>query len=184
MTMAWISRNVIYGNGQTIERCFAGGSCDPDIRKGGIVFGLPSGEHERYVGKRGIGVAPAPAKSRPRFARMARPTAKRRRMAVSLPPRSSARARARTGSLYKAPYGAKPLSRFTVEVFGNRASGSSEGEIFLGDVVTTSDAEGNGKFSLTVDASKLAALPVSFTATLTSSDGATSEFSKPITLSE
>jgi hypothetical protein len=61
MTMAWISRNAIYGNnGQKIERCFAGGSCDPDIRKGGIVFGLPSGEHERYVGKRGIGVAPAP----------------------------------------------------------------------------------------------------------------------------
>ena len=60
MTMAWISHNAIYGNGQKIERCFAGGSCDPDIRKGGIVFGLPSGEHERYVGKRGTGVAPAP----------------------------------------------------------------------------------------------------------------------------
>jgi hypothetical protein len=59
MTMAWISRNAIYSNGQKIERCFAGGSCDPDIRKGGIVFGLPSGEHERF-GKRGIGVAPAP----------------------------------------------------------------------------------------------------------------------------
>jgi hypothetical protein len=50
--------------------------------------------------------------------------------------------------------------------------------------VATSDAEGNGKFSLAVDASKLAALPVSFTATLTSADGATSEFSQPITLSE
>src|SRR5262249_58341938 len=59
-TMAWISHSAIYGNGQKIERCFAGGSCDPDIRKGGIVFGLPSGEHERYVGKRGVGVAPAP----------------------------------------------------------------------------------------------------------------------------
>jgi 3-dehydroshikimate dehydratase len=70
-------------------------------------------------------------------------------------------------------------------VFGNRASGSGEGEIFLGDVVTTSDAEGNGKFSLTVDASsKLAAMPASFTATLTSAEGATSEFSQPITLSE
>jgi hypothetical protein len=40
------------------------------------------------------------------------------------------------------------------------------------------------KFSLAVDASKLAAMPVSFTATLTSADGATSEFSQPITLSE
>ena len=53
----------------------------------------------------------------------------------------------------------KPLSRFTVEIFGNRAAGSGEGEIFLGEVATTSDAEGLGRFSLTVDASKLAAMP-------------------------
>src|SRR5262249_34703383 len=78
----------------------------------------------------------------------------------------------------------KPLSRFTVEVFGNRTAGSGEGEIFLGEVVTTSDAEGLGKFSLTVDASKLAAMPAWFTATLTSADGATSEFSQPVALSE
>ena len=32
MTMASISHNAIYGNGQKIERCFAGGSCDPAIR--------------------------------------------------------------------------------------------------------------------------------------------------------
>jgi 3-dehydroshikimate dehydratase len=69
-------------------------------------------------------------------------------------------------------------------VFGNKSSGSGEGEVFLGDVVTTSDTEGNGKFSLTVDTSKLAATPASFTATLTSADGATSEFSQPIMLSE
>ena len=103
MTMAWISRNAIYGNGQKIERCFAGGSCDPDLRKGGIVFGLPSGEHERYVGKRGIGVAPAPG-SLAKICPDGAPTSKRRRMAVSPPPRSSARARAQTGSPCKAPY--------------------------------------------------------------------------------
>src|SRR5215471_10738430 len=78
----------------------------------------------------------------------------------------------------------KPRSRFTVEVFGNRAAGSGEGEIFLGEVVTTSDAEGLGKFSLTIDAAKLATMPASFTATLTSADGATSEFSQPVALSE
>ena len=44
-----------------IERCFAGGSCDPNLRKGAIVFGLPGLEHERYIGKRGIGVNPPPA---------------------------------------------------------------------------------------------------------------------------
>src|SRR5262249_59727623 len=80
--------------------------------------------------------------------------------------------------------GGKPLSRFTVEVFGNRAAGSGEGEMFLGDVAATSDAEGRGKFSLTIDAAKLAAMPASFTATLTSADGATSEFSQPVALSE
>ena len=78
----------------------------------------------------------------------------------------------------------KPLSRFTVEIFGNRAAGSGEGEMFLGEVAATSDAEGRGRFSLTVDAAKLAAMPASFTATLTSADGATSEFSRPVTLSE
>ena len=56
--------------------------------------------------------------------------------------------------------------------------------MFLGEVATTSDAEGRGRFSLTVDASKLAAMPASFTTTLTSADGATSEFSQPVALSE
>jgi 3-dehydroshikimate dehydratase len=183
MTMAWISRNAIYGNGQKIERCFAGGSCDPGIRKGGIVFGLPSGEHERYVGKRGIGVTPAPGSlakicpddapncQAPPNGGLAAPTLERARKSAN-------------GLTVQGALRGKPLSRFTVEVFGNRASDSSEGEIFLGDVVTTSDTKGNGKFSLTVDPSKLAALPLSFTATLTSADGATSEFSRPITLSE
>ncbi len=54
----------------------------------------------------------------------------------------------------------------------------------LGEVVATSDAEGRGRFSLTLDAAKLAARPASFTATLTSADGATSEFSQPVALSE
>ena len=71
-----------------------------------------------------------------------------------------------------------------MEVFGNRAAGSGEGEMFLGDVAATSDAEGRGRFSLTINAGKLAAMPASFTATLTSADGATSEFSQPVALSE
>jgi 3-dehydroshikimate dehydratase len=183
VTRARISHNAIYGNGQKIERCFAGGSCDPDIRKGGIVFGLPSGEHERFVGKRGIGVAPAPgslAKICPDSAPncQAPPNG-----GLAAPTLESARKSA-NGLTVQGALRGKPLSRFTVEVFGNRSSGSGEGEVFLGDVVTTSDTEGNGKFSLTVDTSKLAATPASFTATLTSADGATSEFSQPIMLSE
>jgi len=183
MTMARISRNVIYGNGQTIERCFAGGSCDPNIRKGGIVFGLPSGEHERYVGKRGIGVNPAPA-SLAKICPDGAPNCQGvPNGGLAAPTLESARKSAKEVTVQGRLRG-KPLSRFTVEVFGNRAPGSGEGELFLGDVVTTSDADGKGKFSLTVDAAKLGAMPASFTATLTSSDGATSEFSKPVVLSE
>jgi 3-dehydroshikimate dehydratase len=183
MTMAWISRNAIYGNSQKTERCFAGGSCDPDIRKGGIVFGLPSGEHERYVGKRGTGVAPAAgslAKICPDDAPNchAPPNG-----GLAAPTLESVRKRA-GGLIVQGELRGKPLSRFTVEVFGNRAAGSGEGEMFLGEVKTTSDAEGRGRFSLTVDAAKLATMPASFTATLTSADGATSEFSQPVALSE
>src|SRR5262249_60400155 len=77
----------------------------------------------------------------------------------------------------------KPRSRFTVEVFGNRAAGSGEGEMFLGEVAATSDAEGRGKFSLTINAGKLAAMPASFTAPLTSAGGPPPEFSEPVALS-
>ena len=75
-----------------------------------------------------------------------------------------------------------PRSRFTVEVFGNRDKGGAEGEIFLGEAMATTDADGGGIFALTVDAP--AALPASFTATVTSSEGATSELSAPVALSE
>jgi len=151
MTMASISHNAIYGNGQKIERCFAGGSCDPDIRRGGT-DGAPNCQAPPNGG-------------------LAAPTLER--------------VRKRAGELIvQGELRGKPLSRFTVEVFGNRAAGSGEGEIFLGDVAATSDAEGRGKFSLAIDAAKLAAMPASFTATLTSADGATSEFSQPVALSE
>src|SRR5712691_8321391 len=139
------SGNSIDGNIQKIERCFAGGSCDPDIRKGGIVFGLPSGEHERYVGKRGTGVVPPPGNlakicpdgapncQAPPNGGLAAPTLERvRKHAGELTVQGQLRG--------------KPRSRFTVEVFGNRAAGSGEGEIFLGEVAATSDAEGLGKF--------------------------------------
>lgn len=78
-----------------------------------------------------------------------------------------------------------PSARYTVEIFANRVPGSGEGELYLGDVVTMSDAAGNGIFSFIVDAAQVGAMPATFTATLTSSrDGATSEFSKPVGVSE
>src|SRR6516165_6755240 len=183
MTKASISHNAIYDNGQKIERCFAGGSCDPNIRKGGIVFGLPSGEHERYVGKRGTGVAPAPGS----LAKICPDGAPKCQAPPNggLAPPTLERVRKHAGELIvQGELRGKPRARFTVEVFGNRVAGSGEGEMFLGDVAATSDAEGRGRFSLTVDAAKLATLPASFTATLTSADGATSEFSQPVALAE
>jgi len=147
------------------------------------VFGLPSGEHERYAGKRGTGVVPPPGS----LAKMCPDGAPNCQASpnggLAAPTLGSVRKRA--GELIvQGELRGKPLSRFTVEIFGNRAAGSGEGEMFLGEVAATSDAEGRGRFSLTVDAAKLAAIPASFTATLTSADGATSEFSQPVALSE
>jgi hypothetical protein len=79
---------------------------------------------------------------------------------------------------------ATPLSRFSVEVFANhRQAGGAEGEIFVGEVVTTSDANGTAKFSLILD-SVPGGMPTTFTATATSSEGATSELSQPVEASK
>jgi 3-dehydroshikimate dehydratase len=181
MTVARLSRNLIYGNGRAIERCFAGGSCDPNLRKGAIVFGLPGLEHERYIGKRGIGVNPPPAsltKICPDGAPGCQAAPNR---AMAAPTLESVR---RSGAqlAVQGRLRGTPRARLTVELFGNRDKGSAEGEIFLGETVTTTDADGAGVFALTVDAP--GAVPASLTATVTSSEGATSEFSAPIALSE
>ena len=55
---------------------------------------------------------------------------------------------------------------------------------FNNTIVTLTDTDGNGTFVLTADGAIIGAVPASFTATLTSSDGATSEFSAPVALSE
>ncbi len=182
MTVARLSRNLIFDNGRAIERCFAGGSCDPNLRKGAIVFGLPGLEHERYVGKRGIGVNPPPASLTricPDSAPNCQAAPNRGLVAPTIDSvRKSAAQLAVQGRLR-----ATPRSRFTVEVFGNRDKrSSSEGETFLGEAAVMTDADGVGTFALTVDAP--GAMPASFTATVTSSEGATSEFSAPVALSE
>ena len=45
-----------------VLRCWSGGSCDPKLRRGGIMFGIPAQEHAAYVGERGGGVPVDPAK--------------------------------------------------------------------------------------------------------------------------
>jgi 3-dehydroshikimate dehydratase len=77
-----------------------------------------------------------------------------------------------------------PSSRFTIEVFANRQAGSAEGEIFLADASVASDTAGRAAFSLIIPLTRGDAALLSFTATATSSEGGTSEFSKPVRLAE
>ena len=65
----------------------------------------------------------------------------------------------------------------TIELFGNRNTGDTEGEIFLGE--TRIAARGQSAFSITVEA-PTGSVPTGFTATVTTTDGATSEFSRPV----
>jgi 3-dehydroshikimate dehydratase len=183
MTAARITRNSIYGNGQVIERCWAGGSCDPQLRKGGIVFGVPAAEHERYVGKRGGGVIIDPA----RLAKICpdgAPDCQGPPNGGIAAPVLDSVSKSGADLIVRGRMQAAASSRFTIEIFGNRQAGGTEGEMYLGDGVATSDASGQASFSLTMDGSRLAAIPASFTATITSSDGATSEFSQPVALSQ
>ena len=57
-----ITRNLIHHNGKDVLRCWSGGSCDPKLLRGGIVFGVPAQEHAAYVGERGGGVPVDPAR--------------------------------------------------------------------------------------------------------------------------
>ena len=138
MTVTRISRNLIDGNGQAIERCFAGGSCDPNLRKGGIVFGLPSGEHASYVGKRGIGVNPDPAS----LAKICPDGAPGCQGApnggLAAPVIDSARQERDAVHRAGPPPRASRCALFTVEIFANHGQpNAAEGEIFVGDIVAS-----------------------------------------------
>jgi 3-dehydroshikimate dehydratase len=184
-TVVRISRNSIFDNGRKIERCASGGSCDPELRRGGIVLGTPGPEHARYVGLRGVGVAaPAkPAEICPDGAPSGAPAPDCQaapNKGLKAPSLDAAR-QTGAGLNVQGHFDATPLSRFVVEVFANRQPGGTEGEFYLGDAVAATDANGHAVFSLTVGAPAAAQ---SVTATLTSRDGATSEFSEPAGLSK
>jgi 3-dehydroshikimate dehydratase len=182
-TVMRLSRNSVYDNGRNIQRCFAGGSCDPNLRRGGIVLGTPGPEHARYVGPRGIGVVVAPenlAKICPDGAPACQAAPN---FGIAPPTLDSVRRRG-TDVVVLGHFEAKPDARFTVEVFANRQAGGTEGEIFMGDASAASDPKGRATFALTIPVTLHAAIPPSFTATVTSSEGATSEFSEPVALAE
>ena len=75
MGITRVTRNMIHHNGQDVLRCWSGGSCDPKLRRGGIVFAIPAQEHAAYVGERGGGVAVDRRNSR-KSVRKARPPAR------------------------------------------------------------------------------------------------------------
>jgi 3-dehydroshikimate dehydratase len=182
-TMVRLSKNAIYDNGQDIARCFTGGSCDPDLRRGGIVLGTPGPEHARYVGPRGIGVVVKP-ESLARICPDGAPDCQPAPNGGIAPPIIE-RVQRRGGTvLVEGHVEGAPNTRYSVEVFANRQAGGSEGEIFLADTSLGSDVTGRAAFSLTIPVTLHSALPHSFTATVTSSEGGTSEFSKPVGLAE
>jgi 3-dehydroshikimate dehydratase len=178
-TMARLSRNQISDNGKNILRCNAGGSCDPKIRKGGIVLGLPGLEHDTFVGSRGGGVKPDPSTLLhicPHDAPNCEPAPNGGIMSPML-----ASAKREGGKfLVTGDFTGAPQSRYLVELFGNREKGSAEGEVWLADEPVVTDGKGRAHFSLTVNSGQMGAPISTFTATATSAEGGTSELSRPV----
>ena len=89
------------------------------------------------------------------------------------------------GFLVKGTLSSRPNAKFSIEVFASRSEGIGglgEGEVFLGKVDVTTDATGLGTFSLRTSADPLkdGNRDVYFTATATrASNGQTSELSRP-----
>ena len=174
MGITRITRNIIHRNGQDVLRCWSGGSCDPKLRRGGIVFGIPAQEHAAYVGERGGGVPVDPAKFTQICPEGAPACQGEPNNGIAPPVLEKI---TRSGTTLTA--NGRALAGGTVELFGNRNAGDTEGEIYLGEARVGD----NGQFSMTVDAPSVS-VPTGFTATVTSNDGATSEFSRPIGMSD
>ncbi len=180
-TTARLSRNAIHDNGGKVQRCFSGGSCDADLRRGGIVSGTPGPEHAAYVGARGIGVVASP-ESLARICPDGAPACHAAPNAgIAAPVLESAR---RSGAevLARGRFDGAPGARLTLELFGNRRAGGAEGELFLADAEIVTDANGRALFAVSFPAAAFA--PAALTATATSSEGATSEFSKPVAVAQ
>jgi 3-dehydroshikimate dehydratase len=174
MGVTRVTRNIIHHNGQDVLRCWSGGSCDTKLRRGGIIFGIPAQEHAAYVGERGGGVPVDPAKFTQICPEGAPTCQGQPNGGIAAPALEKV---TRNGTTLAAS--GRAQAGGTVELFGNRNAGDAEGEIYLGE--TRADA--SGRFSMTVDA-PTGSVPTGFTATATSSDGATSEFSRPVGLSD
>ena len=180
-TNSRISRNRMSGNGVKIERCRAGGSCDPNLQRGAIVFGLPGLEHVAYVGRRGIGLSPNPAtlfRICPDGAPNCQPPPN---SGLAAPVLELVSSQSKKGLLVQGRVDSAPYMLHTIEIFGNSSATSSEAEFYLGETTVVTDGDGKAGFSLVIDAgSRRGNSPRSFTATATSGGGATSPLSSPV----
>lgn len=174
VTATRLSANRIWGNSQDIRRCEAGGSCVPDQRTGAIIFGVPAQAHALYVGSRGVGAdlpkkdqaiicdakgEPAPCQPLPNHNQQ--------------PPTLTAL----DGNVLRGEVQGPASSLLRVEVFGNAAANATEAEQYLGEVLVNSDAQGQARFSQVLGQAEGLH---SFTATVTTADGATSQLSQPL----
>jgi 3-dehydroshikimate dehydratase len=165
-----ITRNSIVGNGTSIRRCSAGGSCDPKLAVGGIVAGLPGLEHASYIGKRGGGIGSDTSKMA-RICPDAAPCQGAPNGGQAAPVLTGAKGGVIAGSVQTLP-GAS----IVVELFANRTAAPSQGETFVAAVTVAADAKGLARFTFASGGVKAGG----YTATATTPAGATSIFSAPL----
>lgn len=177
-----ISANVMIDNGKDIRRCFAGGSCLPDL-KGAIVFDVPGLEHARFVGNRGGGVESDPSKLETICALDGKvegcePSPNHGQAA----PHLLSTLAADHGSVgVRGEFKGIPDSLYRVELFANSKPGMTEAERYLGFIQVPVDSKGHASFvfpMVSADVSNAA----NVTATVTTADGATSPLSAPLAL--
>ncbi|HDS1736191.1 NosD domain-containing protein [Pseudomonas sp. BP8] len=174
ITRTRLTANRIWANSQDIRRCEAGGSCVPEQRTGAIIFGVPAQAHALYVGSRGVGAElakkdqavicdaqgePKPCQPLPNHNQQ--------------PPRLLALDK----DVLRGEVQGPASSLLRIELFGNASAQASEAEQYLGEVLVNSDEQGRARFAQVLEnAGNLH----SFTATVTTADGATSELSQPL----
>ncbi len=171
-----ISANLISGNGLKIERCQAGGACVPGQQRGAIVFGVPGLEHAIFVGSRGIGVDPDPAKKANICGDHVNDNCQPAPNGGIVAPVIDSARRSGKGLSIDGHFSGVASTVHRIEVFGNAKASDDEAARYLGSLSVATDAQGQGRFNYTADdATGIGGI----TSTVTALDGATSPLSAP-----
>lgn len=177
-----ITANIMRDNGKDIRRCYAGGSCLPEL-KGAIVFDVPGLEHGRFIGNRGGGVESDPSKLETICALDGQvagcePSPNHGQHAPKL---LAVQAGAQGGIGVRGEFHGQANTIYRVELFANSKPGMTEAERYLGFIPVPVNADGHASFVFQLSAAD-AASSANVTATVTSADGATSPLSLPLSL--